>query len=316
MNETRSPRGPAEDGITSAGGIECAPCISSPAPAAVCTQTSFLDTSPSSPSSGTPTPAPCSASEPPTAGFPACTCTKETFGCSIHPRGRAEWIACMRASLARMSASLETRLGSTANEAASTEKSSASLTFYDRDSCSWRTAQQSLVADSAEFSETWPRAGSMRAGSCWPLETWAHHTCESDGGCWPTPLASTNRRSRGSMTAKHWSAPGLEQAVELAEGILPREFRSASELNRSARRWATPTVKGNYNRKGASKKAGDGLAMQVGGCLNPTWVEWLMGWPLGATACTSWETARSRSPRRPRGGSSRVRSAAEASHEH
>jgi len=76
--------------------------------------------------------------------------------------------------------------------------------------------------------------------------------------------------------------------------------------------WPTPTVCGNYNRKGASKTSGDGLATavrlwstplasdtghrkkkfaqggtalscQVSGKLNPTWVEWLMGFPLGWT---------------------------------
>jgi DNA (cytosine-5)-methyltransferase 1 len=67
--------------------------------------------------------------------------------------------------------------------------------------------------------------------------------------------------------------------------------------------WPTPTVCGNYNRKGASKTSGDGLATQVrrrqaafakqsnvtmvvpeaSGALNPTWVEWLMGFPLGWT---------------------------------
>lgn len=89
--------------------------------------------------------------------------------------------------------------------------------------------------------------------------------------------------------------------------------------------WPTITVCGNYNRKGASKYSGDGLATAVrkyptptasasaskgssigaltrkngksrqndrldhavmasdGGQLNPTWVEWLMGWPLGWT---------------------------------
>jgi hypothetical protein len=47
--------------------------------------------------------------------------------------------------------------------------------------------------------------------------------------------------------------------------------------------WPTPTVCGNYNRKGASATSGDGLATVVGGKLNPTWVEWLMGWPLGWT---------------------------------
>ena len=45
----------------------------------------------------------------------------------------------------------------------------------------------------------------------------------------------------------------------------------------------TPTVTGNNNRKGSSPKAGDGLATAVGGKLNPTWVEWLMGFPLGWT---------------------------------
>lgn len=64
-------------------------------------------------------------------------------------------------------------------------------------------------------------------------------------------------------------------------------------LQTMARRnmWPTPTVHGNYNRKGASKTSGDGLATAVklasppedGGPLNPTWVEWLMGWPMGWT---------------------------------
>ena len=63
--------------------------------------------------------------------------------------------------------------------------------------------------------------------------------------------------------------------------------------------WPTPTVKGNYNRKGASKTSGDGLATAVkrmdphsGGKLNPTWVEWLMGWPIGWTGLEPLETGR------------------------
>jgi len=78
------------------------------------------------------------------------------------------------------------------------------------------------------------------------------------------------------------------------------------------RQWPTPTVCGNYNRKGASATSGDGLATavlkcatptakdwrsgkasqatmernsrplseQIGGSLNPDWVEWLMNWPI------------------------------------
>lgn len=43
---------------------------------------------------------------------------------------------------------------------------------------------------------------------------------------------------------------------------------------------------------------------QVGGQLNPTWVEWLMGWPLGWTACALVETASSQRKRPPRSSSS------------
>ena len=93
----------------------------------------------------------------------------------------------------------------------------------------------------------------------------------------------------------------------------------------------TPTVHGNNNRAGSSKKAGNGLATFVklyptpqatswgcsgaraklrelqeagaisederkgmqagnGGKLNPTWVEWLMGFPLGWTDLEGSET--------------------------
>jgi DNA (cytosine-5)-methyltransferase 1 len=92
-------------------------------------------------------------------------------------------------------------------------------------------------------------------------------------------------------------------------------------------KWPTPTVCGNYNKAGLSAKSGDGLATAVkrwrtpnatdgakwsnqsqqereqkgqqvrlchqlsaGGSLNPTWVEWLMGWPLGWTDLRPLET--------------------------
>jgi DNA (cytosine-5)-methyltransferase 1 len=38
-----------------------------------------------------------------------------------------------------------------------------------------------------------------------------------------------------------------------------------------------------------------------GGSLNPTWVEWLMGFPLEWTACEAWETRSSRKSRKSSG---------------
>lgn len=85
--------------------------------------------------------------------------------------------------------------------------------------------------------------------------------------------------------------------------------------------WPTPTVSGNHNKSGMSEKSGDGLSTAVkrslwptpkaspsgpdyarvnrenaggddlvtavartqSGALNPAWVEWLMGYPIGWT---------------------------------
>ena len=99
--------------------------------------------------------------------------------------------------------------------------------------------------------------------------------------------------------------------------------------------WPTPSVCGNYNRKGVSATSGDGLATavwmwptplardarsllgakrspnamgseplvtQVGGALNPTWVEWLMGFPAEWTASAASGTPSSRKSRKSSGG--------------
>jgi hypothetical protein len=42
----------------------------------------------------------------------------------------------------------------------------------------------------------------------------------------------------------------------------------------------------------------------VSGALNPTWVEWLMGFPLGWTALNASETPSSRKSRKSSGGQS------------
>jgi hypothetical protein len=47
----------------------------------------------------------------------------------------------------------------------------------------------------------------------------------------PTPRAGTARSSRRAMTdIQQWTAPSLEQAIELSQGVLPREFDSWDEV--------------------------------------------------------------------------------------
>ena len=55
-----------------------------------------------------------------------------------------------------------------------------------------------------------------------------------------------------------------------------RDFRTGS-----TERWDNPERSRNLND-------------QIGGQLNPNWVEWLMGWPVGWTDCAASATAKFR----------------------
>ena len=167
---------------------------------------------------------------------------------------------------------------------------------FDLVSCLWKTARSLFPEDLPWSSVILPIWGMMRAGECWELITSELPIKDIAYGLWPTPVADGDR------------------ATNYAQG--------GTSLGYAVRNWPTPTVHGNHNRKGASKNSGDGLAtaakkwatptchdrkgqsgakrgrnaqggeclaQQVGGTLNPMWVEWLMGWPMGWTDCDALE---------------------------
>lgn len=210
---------------------------------------------------------------------------------------------------AKTSASPERARDLAVNAADSGQKWPGSLVKLDRDSHSWKTHQLLLTGDLEPFSETWPRWGMMRAGECWALATPERRTSGSESGLWlPTPDTGQSQNGHGARGGR----PGNGR-------------QSGASLSAMAKHgmWPTPTVCGNYNRKGSSPQSGDGLATAVkkfptptcqdatnnggrsqmqrhtrplnaviGGALNPTWVEWLMGWPLGWTDLKPLATAK------------------------
>jgi hypothetical protein len=126
---------------------------------------------------------------------------------------------------------------------------------------------------------------------------------------WPTPNARDGKGAPGAGTiARGGRQASLPAAVNRWPTPKARDWKKSAGGNRhspdlsTAVKWATPTVKGNYNRKGASPQSGDGLATQAGGPLNPTWVEWLMGWPLGWTDLRASATDRFQQWQHARGG--------------
>jgi hypothetical protein len=82
---------------------------------------------------------------------------------------------------------------STAKKAASGPKWPESLAKFDRDSCSWKTAQRLLFADSVECLEIFPRWGLMRGGELLAQTPVDFNTTEPGSGWLPTPTATDGK---------------------------------------------------------------------------------------------------------------------------
>jgi hypothetical protein len=267
-------------------------CTFSPESAEGYSQTSSWDTRQLSLLSGSHTPAKSCESVPQKDGSPACMCGKGTLGCSIHPSTPESWTASMRDSLAKTLALLESRQAYLREpEAVFTAKSCASLAWFDRDTCSWRTYQRSLVTDSEPYSQTWPRWGMTLAGSAYAHPMSERRILETDGFFLPTPTTFDVRTDR--MT-------GGASVYEDRNGLPRRKTQNGSAsmgLARLVQMWPTPTAHNakETNAPSEAERNTPTLAAQVGGRLNPKWVGWLMGFPIGFTSSKDWVMPKSRS---------------------
>lgn len=144
-------------------------------------------------------------------------------------------------------------------------------TKYDLDTCSWKIHHCLFPEDLPESSVTLPKWGLMQNGELWERTTSALRISAIDAGLLPTPTA----------TNAHQGLISKAGGTSKGKPLLPM----------AAMTWPTPTVNDSKNSTlppsqikhdnipGALLRNGE----TPGGNLNPTWVEWLMGWPLGWT---------------------------------
>jgi hypothetical protein len=172
------------------------------------------------------------------------------------------------------------------NEAGCGEKWHASFAKYDPDLSLWKTPQYSLLGDLDEFLETWPQWGLMRNGECWEQRTLEQTIRGTEFGLLeklPTPTCGMAKHSQLSLEASQ---------KEMDRSIRVRGNPSSLAIAIQAK-WPTPKVQNSRHAKMRhlnesdnhwKSNLGEVVSAQVnGGSLNPTWVEWLMGWPLGWT---------------------------------
>jgi hypothetical protein len=242
-------------------------------------------------------------------------------------------------SPARTSATPAKGRGSAVIDRGSGTNTHESFANWNPVTSSWKTSQHSLLEDLTTFSERWPIAGTMQNGRVFARSTWAPRTSETDCSLLPTPRAIYGEHP-GMLDPRHltgavhlWPTPSaadgtggpgesekrlgglnLRTAVRLwktptAEDCQDRAFarnnRGEPKLSAQVKMYPTPTSSsgGSNATSPAVTERGHGtnLAAAIGGALNPTWVEWLMGFPLGWTVLEHWVTRSSRKSRKSSG---------------
>ena len=184
------------------------------------------------------------------------------------------------------------------------QHSRTSFADYDPASCSWKTSRVSLDGEWETYSETWPPSGMTRTGIAYRLPQSAPRTSASASGSWPIPQARDHRTGQphrvgdparhGGWNLNDWAAMWPTPKGSAANYGRPRE-NDRGDLQAAVLRWPTPVASDAGKDRGSS--AGWGLRDAAGGSLNPTWVEWLMGYPAGWTDCEDSGTPSS--PRSP-----------------
>jgi len=155
------------------------------------------------------------------------------------------------------------------------------LVRFDPLTSGWKTHQCLFPEVLPSSSLTLPRWGIMRDGELWERTTPARLISETGFGYWPTPAA---RDCKGANSQAHCESHGTgrKHMDQLANAVAFPHLRFATPQSRDFRtgqrsRWENPEKTKNLND-------------QIGGQLNPIWVEWLMGWPIGWTDCDASAT--------------------------
>jgi hypothetical protein len=159
--------------------------------------------------------------------------------------------------------------------------SPSAFAWYDRDTHCWKTFQGTLVSGLDTYSQTWPRSGMTVGGTAYQLPASAHRTSATEYSLllhgeelWPTPIAHLAKE--GAYPAEGTrNTPTLTWEVVNGRRLLPTP-QSGDDLDRGG-----PNTPAIQRRVAKGKQINP--SMTVTGKLNPEWVEWLMGFPVGWT---------------------------------
>ena len=173
-----------------------------------------------------------------------------------------------------------------------------SFAKYDPSGSLWRTCERSLLGESTPYSGKWPTSGMTRNGIAYRLAPLVPRTAGNASGLWRMPSATA---------AAMWPTPKASAAGP--DFAKTARSKTGISLATAAAMWPTPAATDGKGagktgqlrdrldyaaERGQTKTSAYPPPPPTGGSLNPTWVEWLMGFPPGWTALDASETPLSR----------------------
>jgi len=140
----------------------------------------------------------------------------------------------------------------------------------------WKIPQCSLLEDSEQSLEIWPRWGTMQNGVCWEQPMLVQTIKETEYGLLPNNETFFHTPNTTGLS-KHGATP------EYWENRIAKGRQSDTHMEVLKKMWGTPKAQDSRHAswdRGKSNLGEQVAGLHNGGHLNPTWTEWLMGWPL------------------------------------
>jgi len=154
------------------------------------------------------------------------------------------------------------------------------LANYDPTTQSWKMCQDISLWEEPKSLERLPKSGMTRNGVLYRQPDWVPIISERESSSWPTPTALT-RPMEGNVRMLRAKTIAGEMTEAEATAMLGKSVWEAQ--GKIPAMWPTPSANEHKYRLKGSSQASKNLNALHGGKLNPTWVEWLMGFPTGWT---------------------------------
>ena len=176
------------------------------------------------------------------------------------------------------------------------------LATYDPGTQSWRMSEGICPLVGHLSLANLPPSGMTRSGVLFPQPAWEPLTDATESSSWPTPTTQDHIQRKSTQ-----QKPGSRHSVGLGDAVRMWPTPTAVEwkgrgpnskqqgLAEMVKKWPTPRAAMGESRnhtvyarstekpQNLENKVASEDPSAVGGKLNPMWVEWLMGFPIGWT---------------------------------